>query len=274
MEFTEFIQKIKPIIGGSYTTHTFTRVMFEEIITYNGSLEIEDISDNTLKAYYNGKTKITKIAQRILPYVEPEQFASYLYDFPEATIQRLSDAFKSDIEGITPHNACEKIAYYFEEILTFNAAQKRHINNKNEKKSGSLKLPEEHTTRSPYSAEDNLLLNEFTADYDEIMMSLIGENYAVALLDMTLPTKINSLYESKWCLKADDFLDPSLKSYVFALLGELNNISKDCCDGSLTPFPIDARAKIRNLYVHLHPDKFEEIFPYDAFIDDWEYGEF
>jgi len=125
MEFTEFAQKIKPIIGGSYSTHVFTRTLFESIITEEGLLQIEDISENTFKAYYNGQTKITKISQRILPHIDPEQFIAYLDGFPEATTQRLCDTFESDIEWIDLYNAAEKIAYYFEKILTTAATQKR-----------------------------------------------------------------------------------------------------------------------------------------------------
>lgn len=315
MEFTEFAQKIKPIIGGSYSTHVFTRTLFESIITEEGLLQIEDISENTFKAYYNGQTKITKISQRILPYIEPEQFIAYLDSFPEATSQRLCDTFESDIESINLYNAAEKIAYYFEGILTAAATQKRkpvnkktdgttpseRINNKiltagkalaaawgnaienladeldekNRAGATSVQLPEEQTDESLYSSEDNLLLQEFTADYDEIMVALIGENYAMSLIDMTLPSKIKDLYETKWISKADAFVDPSLKSYVFGLLGELNNINNSLlANSSNTPFSRSARTKIRNLYVKLHPDRFVRAFPYDAFIDDWDDGEY
>ena len=125
MEFTEFAQKIKPIIGGSYSTHVFTRTLFESIITEEGLLQIEDISENTFKAYYNGKTKITNIAKRVLPHIDPEPFISYLDNFTEATTQKLCDAFQTHIEDISLYNASEKIAYLFEEILTTAAAQKR-----------------------------------------------------------------------------------------------------------------------------------------------------
>lgn len=134
MEFTEFAEIIKPIIGGSYSTHVFTRTLFESIITEDGLLQIEDISENTFKAYYNGQTKITKIAKRLLPHIEPEQFISYLEGFPEATTQRLCDAFQTHIEDISLYNASEKIAYLFEEILTAAAAQKRKSTPKSAKK--------------------------------------------------------------------------------------------------------------------------------------------
>lgn len=458
MEFTEFAQKIKPIIGGSYSTHVFTRTLFESIITEEGLLQIEDISENTFKAYYNGKTKITNIAKRVLPHIEPDQFISYLDNFPEATTQRLCDAFQTHIEDINLYNALEKITYLFEEILTTAAAQKRKSTPNSAKKdsektphdiltekvlasgqaiadvwgnaisnlvgpttstdtldenrlnpkdyaflerfksqveplltycmdhdptgegiklsladeindflqswkydvrkiqdaclrkividamkvlgdytyyisekflrcipdtdilwfrnesieegnqlrdvlrletikkrtemkdiyvrlypipedntdTNALEIPNKHPTEeSPYSPTDNLLLQEFTTDYDEIMVVLIGENYAESLIDMTLPCKIKDLYENKWISKADTFADPSLKSYVFGLLGELNNISNNLLvNGSVTPSLGNARTKIRNLYVKLHPDQFAGTFPYDAFIDDWDDGEY
>lgn len=69
--------------------------------------------------------------------------------------------------------------------------------------------------------------------------------------------------------KADTFADPSLKSYVFGLLGELNNISNSfLVSGSATPFLGSSRTKIRNLYVKLHPDQFAGTFPYDAFLQE------
>ena len=249
-----------------------------------------------------------------MPHIDPEQFIAYLDGFPEATTQRLCDTFESDIEGIDLYNAAEKIAYYFEKILTTAATQKRKSTPKSADKtphdileekilaSGqavadawgnavsnlvngldgngnagttSVQLPEEQPNESLYSSEDNLLLEEFTADYDEIMVILIGENYAASLIDMTLPCKIKDLYETKWMSKADTFADPSLKSYVFGLLGELNNISNSfLVSGSATPFLGSSRTKIRNLYVKLHPDQFAGTFPYDAFIDDWDDGEY
>ena len=249
-----------------------------------------------------------------MPHIDPEQFIAYLDGFPEATTQRLCDTFESDIEEIDLYNAAEKIAYYFEKILTTAATQKRKSTPKSADKtphdileekilaSGqavtnvwgnavsnlvngldgtsttgatNVQLPEEQVDESPYSSEDELLLEEFTSDYDEIMVTLIGENYVASLIDMTLPCKIKDLYETKWMSKADTFADPSLKSYVFGLLGELNNISNSfLASDSATPFLGSSRTKIRNLYVKLHPDQFAGTFPYDAFIDDWDDGEY
>lgn len=134
MEFTEFAHKLKPIIGGSYNTPVFVKTLFESIITEEGLLHLEDISINTFKAYYNGQTKITKIAQRILPHIEPEQFSTYLDSFPEATTQRLCDTFSPTIQALDLLNTSEKIAYFFEGILTSSASKERKSSNKKTKK--------------------------------------------------------------------------------------------------------------------------------------------
>lgn len=139
----------------------------------------------------------------------------------------------------------------------------------------SVELPEKQPSdKFPYSSSDKALLQEFTADYDEIMTSLISENYTDSLIDMTLPNRIKDLYMTKWGSKADSFQDPSLKSHVFGLLGELNNISNSfLTNGGNMPSLNTIRSKIRNYYVKLHPESFDESFPYDAFIDDWNDGE-
>lgn len=140
----------------------------------------------------------------------------------------------------------------------------------------TVELPKEKPSdESPYSAADTLLLKEFTADYDEIMVTLISERYGDSLIDMSLPCQIQDLYKTKWSSRADAFTDPSLKSYVFGLLGELNTLSNSfLSDNTGSPFIRSTRTKIRNLYVKLHPDLFAGAFPYDAFIDDWDEGEF
>ena len=225
----------------------------------------------------------------------------------------LADEFKDDIPDINAINASAKITDLLLDILREAAGKKKStpksadktshdileekilasgqaianawgntvsnlvngLNGNHTTGTTSVPLPEDVADESPYSSEDNLLLQAFTADYDEIMVALIGENYATSLIDMTLPCKIKDLYETKWMSKADTFTDPSLKSYVFALLGELNNISNGfLVDGSVTPFFGSARTKIRNLYVKLHPNQFSGAFPYDAFIDDWDDGEY
>lgn len=314
MEFKVFAKKLKNVIGGKSNTKLFTKTIFETMMNESGSELLADTSLETFKSYFNGNTSISKVAALILANLnENDEFPSYLEGFGETTAQLLADEFKNDIPDINSVNASLKITDLFLEILREAAGKEKSTPKSADKTphdileeeilaSGqavadtwsnavsnlvngldgnstagttSVQLPEEQVDESPYSSEDELLLEEFTADYDEIMVTLIGENYAASLIDMTLPCKIKDLYETKWMSKATTFADPSLKSYVFGLLGELNNISNSfLVSGSATPFLGNSRTKIRNLYIKLHPDQFAGTFPYDAFIDDWDDGEY
>nr|WP_270514761.1 hypothetical protein [Coprococcus catus] len=314
MEFKVFAKKLKNVIGGKSNTKIFTKTIFEAMMNESGPELLAGTSPDTFKAYFNGNTSISKVAALILANLsDDDEFPSYLEGFGETTAQLLADEFKDEIPDINSVNASLKITDLFLEILreasgkeksTPKSADKTQhdileekilasgqavadawgnavnnlvngLNKSSVAVATSVQLPEEQADESPYSAEDNLLLEEFTADYDKIMAALIGENYAASLIDMTLPSKIKDLYETKWMSKADVFADPTLKSYVFGLLGELNNISNSfLASGAATPFLGSSRTKIRNLYVKLHPDKFAGAFPYDAFIDDWDDGEY
>lgn len=312
MEFKVFAKKLKNVIGGKSNTKIFTKTVFEAMMNESGPELLAGTSQDTFKAYFNGNTSISKVAALILANLSDDEFPSYLEGFGETTAQLLADEFKDEIPDINSVNASLKITDLFLEILKEASGKKKSTPKSADKPphdileektlaSGqavadawgnavsnlvngldgnsnagitSVRLPGEQPNASLYSSEDNLLLEEFTADYDEIMVILIGENYAASLIDMTLPCKIKDLYETKWMSKADTFADPSLKSYVFGLLGELNNISNSfLVSGSTTPFLGSSRTKIRNLYVKLHPDQFAGTFPYDAFIDDWDDGE-
>ena len=314
MEFKVFAKKLKNVIGGKSNTKIFTKTLFETMMNESGPELLKDTSLDTFKAYFNGNTSISRVAALVLANLsEDDDFSSYLDGFGETTAQLLADEFKDDIPDINAINASAKITDLLLDILRQAAGKKKStpksadktshdileekilasgqaianawgntvsnlvngLNGNHTTGTTSVPLPEDVADESPYSSEDNLLLQAFTADYDEIMVALIGENYATSLIDMTLPCKIKDLYETKWMSKADTFTDPSLKSYVFALLGELNNISNGfLVDGSVTPFFGSARTKIRNLYVKLHPNQFSGAFPYDAFIDDWDDGEY
>ena len=314
MEFKVFAKKLKNVIGGKSNTKIFTKTILETMMNESGPELLADTSQDTFKAYFNGNTSISKVAALILANLsDDDEFSSYLEGFGDTTAQLLADEFKNDIPDINSVNASLKITELFLEILKEAAGKEKSTPKSADKTphdvleekilaSGqavavawgnavsnlvngldgnrnagttSVQLPEEHVDESTYSSEDELLLEEFTADYDEIMVTLIGENYAASLIDMTLPCKIKDLYETKWVSKANTFVDPSLKSYIFGLLGELNNISNSfLVDGTVSPFLGNARTKIRNLYVKLHPNQFVGAFPYDAFIDDWDDGEY
>lgn len=72
MEFFEFAQILRPIIGGSDNTSVFVCTLFDAIITDDGRDILEEVKPCTYKTYFNGNTGISRIAQKISPYIEPE----------------------------------------------------------------------------------------------------------------------------------------------------------------------------------------------------------
>ena len=166
MEFKEFAAKLKPIIGGSNSTSAFAKALFELMLNDEDLAQIEDLSTASFKSYYNGRTKITKIAQRILPYLEPENFSSYLDGFPEASIQELCKSFEKDIDNITPFNASEKIAYLFNDILVSAAAKKRELKQGNSNNSNDA--------FSSFDLDEKILGigKSFAKTYEEALHSL------------------------------------------------------------------------------------------------------
>lgn len=277
MDFVEFVSITRPILGGKGGVHIYVRTLFDAILTENGKEILDGYSKESYKAYAGGKTSIRDISKAMVQYVDPVEFSSFIFNTEESAQIALCEQFTEFLPNINVNNVGDEIAELFANIIR-TAAQTKRKKPASKKDTGtdSIKLPDEQPSdESPYSSEDNELLQEFTADYDEIMFTMIWENYGVSLIDMSLPNKVQTLYKTKWNTKADAFNNPTLKSYVFSLLGELNQLSNCLLTAGTEPFFIkQTRTRIRNLYVKLHPDSFAEAFPYDAFIDDWEDGEF
>lgn len=277
MNFVEFVTITRHILGGKGGVHIYVRTLFDAILTESGKEILDGYSKESYKAYAGGKTSISDISRAMVQYIDPVEFSSFIFNTEESAQIALCEQFTEFLPNINVNNVGDEIAELFANIIRTAAQTKRKKPaSKKDTGTGSIELPDEqHSDESLYSSEDNELLQEFTADYDEIMFTMIGENYGVLLIDMSLPNKVQALYKTKWNLKAGTFINPILKSYVFSLLGELDQLSNSILLGIIEPFFIkQTRTRIRNLYVKLHPDSFAGAFPYDAFIDDWDDGEF
>ena len=277
MNFVEFVRITRPIIGGIGGVHIYVRTLFDAILTENGKEILDGYSDSSYKSYANGKTSITNISKAMTQYIDPVEFSNFIFNTEESSQIALCQQFTEYLPNINIKNVGDEISELFVNIIRTAAETKRKKPApKTDTGTQAIELPDEHPSdESPYSSEDKILLQEFTSDYDEIMFTMIGENYVAALIDMSLPNKVQDLYKTKWHSKAEAFIDPTLKSYVFGLLGELDQLSNSLLLGSSEPFFIkQTRTRIRNLYVKLHPNSFATAFPYDAFIDDWDDGEY
>jgi|GEM_PF-1340115 len=125
MEFSVFADRLRSQIGAGSSTATFTRSIFEAILTDEGQALTEEYSDETYKAYYNGNTRITKMAQKITAYIEPFSFQNYIDQFSDAAHEGLVKAFADVLPDANSFNIGEQLAGLFETIIREAAAVKR-----------------------------------------------------------------------------------------------------------------------------------------------------
>lgn len=125
MTFSEFVNMLFPIIGAGSSTHAFTKSMFDAILDDSGQNILDEYSEETYKAYYNGNTGISRIAKKVCAYMEPENFVSYIDGFPDATRDSLCEVYKESISGCDSYNISQALADLFAEIIRTAAAAKR-----------------------------------------------------------------------------------------------------------------------------------------------------
>lgn len=125
MEFKDFVQILHPIIGGSSSQGTFVKTLFDVIVTEDGQSALEEQSEVTYRSYFNGKTGISRIAKKISPYIETENFVNYIHDFSDETVSSLCDSFREYLPEIDNFNAGIQLADLFLSILKAAAGAKR-----------------------------------------------------------------------------------------------------------------------------------------------------
>lgn len=176
MEFKDFVQLLHPIIGGSSSQGTFVKTLFDVIVTEDGQSALDEQSEVTYRSYFNGKTGISRIAKKISPYIETENFVSYIHDFSDETVASICDSFREHLPDIDGFNAGRQLADLFLSILKAAAGTKR---------------------KSSTSSEDNA---RSTGTHDELKARIIASGKVLAdiwgnAVDGLLhqPKKVNEL---------------------------------------------------------------------------------
>ena len=78
MEFKEFAQRLGGVIRGESSTATFTKSLFESILQQDRLDVLDEYQPSSYKAYYNGQSKITRIARKINGFTDPDGFADFI----------------------------------------------------------------------------------------------------------------------------------------------------------------------------------------------------
>ena len=85
MNFKEFVDLTRPVIGGKGGIQKYVRTLFDAILTEDGSDILEDYSDSSFKSYGNGNVQITEIAKAMSPHLDLVEFAPS-YSKPESRL--------------------------------------------------------------------------------------------------------------------------------------------------------------------------------------------
>ena len=126
MTFSEFAKRLRPIIGDGENTSIFTKTILEFITSEKALEALDGPAPNTYKAYFNGRNKITRLAKKIVRYIDPALFKRQLTsllkgDAREALCNKFSDVFTD----ANSYNIEQKISELFAEILREEADPKR-----------------------------------------------------------------------------------------------------------------------------------------------------
>lgn len=130
MDFKTFAQLLYPIIGGASNQAAFVKTLFDTMVTEEGQSILEEQSDTTYRSYYNGQTGITRIAKKIQPYIETENFVEYIQSFSDETVLSLCESFRQNLPEIDSFNAGTQLSELFRNILKEAASQKRNRTSK------------------------------------------------------------------------------------------------------------------------------------------------
>lgn len=125
MQFKDFISKLSSVISAGGSTDKFTKSIFGAILTDEGQDILDEYKPSSYKGFYNGNTSISGISKKINAYLEPMNFAAYIEQFSDASIEILCTIFSEDIPDIDSTNAGDKLAALFVSIITDAASAKK-----------------------------------------------------------------------------------------------------------------------------------------------------
>lgn len=250
MNFKEFVELTRPVIGGKSGAHKYVRSLFDAILTDGGRDILDDYSESTYKAYANGNTQITKIAKAMSPHLDQVEFASFIYEAEESAQLELCERFKPYLPGINVRNVGDEIADLFAGIIREAAGAKRKSTLKqgavaNEETDAHTKLEEkvfasgqamadawkqvvagltgENDASTPtfkitsLSSEDKESLNAFRSDTKEILRYIIDNDPAAGPTVVYLSDHITEVIQ-KWQLRYREIENRALRTTVSDIL--------------------------------------------------------
>lgn len=224
MNFQEFVNLTRPVIGGKSSSHKFVRTLFDAILSDDGRDILDDYSENTYKAYANGRTQITNIAKAISPHIDPVEFATFIYQAGESAQLELCERFISYLPSIDARNVGEELADLFADIIREAAGTKRKSAPK-DAKTGTNESAYDASfgasvNPSTLSAEDLSRLKEFREESRDILKYIIKNDPSAGPTEITLSDEISGLIK-KWQFSVREIENSTFRKLVLDILNQL-----------------------------------------------------
>lgn len=273
MTFSEYFNALYPYLADGDKPVDFFDKMIEHFIHVEAldACQLLDRPHDT-KARYIKKSNPNKIKPEYAQYVyskhNPQRYREWLddrmcaLDIHYKIEEWLND---KDIEFYDVCAACDDLL----ENIFLNIASPED---------SGVKLPEKEAAdgadSSQLSENDKTLLKDFHIDFDSILKKCIEGGQSEVWFTDSLAKNVDSLYSDKWKERIPGFEDLGLQSDVLNTIATLQDFCKalDPDSESTGTSVRKLRIKLRDNYVKLHPESYAGLFPYDAFIDDWNEG--
>ena len=273
MTFSEYFNALYPYLADGDKPVDFFDKMIEHFI-HAEALDACQLLDrpHDTKARYIKKSNPNKIKPDYAQYVyskhNPQRYREWLddrmcaLDIHYKIEEWLND---KDIEFYDVCAACDDLL----ENIFLNIASPED---------SGVKLPEKEAAdgadSSQLSENDKTLLKDFHIDFDSILKKCIEGGQSEVWFTDSLAKNVDSLYSDKWKERIPGFEDLGLQSDVLNTIATLQDFCKalDPDSESTGTSVRKLRIKLRDNYVKLHPESYAGLFPYDAFIDDWNEG--
>ena len=117
MLFKEFAQNLASVIISGESTDTFTRTLFDAIVSEDGKEIVKKYTNSSYKSFYNGNASISGISKQISIYIDQREFENFINAYSQKVKQNLCFAFSSEIPNLTVKNVKNELASLFNSII-------------------------------------------------------------------------------------------------------------------------------------------------------------
>lgn len=273
MTFAQYYNDLLPYLSNGDEKRTeFFDDMIEHFIykEYQNSCGLLNCMLDT-KTRYIKKKNANKIKPDYAAYAyskhDPQRYRKWLHDrmFDQDSFYSIENWLeKNEIEYRDVCEACDELL----ENILFEIGYPNVSD-------GEVTLPPADNTCADsdrLTVNDRKLLKDFCFDYDRILEKCIKSDPAEAWFTGRISSAVDKLYNEKWQNRIVEFENIRLQSDLLSTIATLRELC-DALDPDKEKAPVSPirklRIELRNCYVKIHPDKYAGLFPYEAFIDDW-----